>query len=128
MNKILWASVHVPTEEQLKELAKFGEVSLLQSINLDLFNRLINTPSIDYDISVLAYDFQRWCFSNDYTIIVQPSGSLPFIFELGRITGINDRGITFMFADSERISVDEPQPDGTIKKTSIFKHRGFISM
>lgn len=36
--------------------------------------------------------------------------------------------ITALYAFSERISTEEVQPDGTIKKVSSFKHAGFIEV
>jgi hypothetical protein len=31
-----------------------------------------------------------------------------------------------LFSHSERVSIDTPQPDGSVVKTSVFKHLGFI--
>jgi hypothetical protein len=31
-----------------------------------------------------------------------------------------------IFADSDRVSEDILQPDGSVKKVSIFKHKGWI--
>ena len=37
-------------------------------------------------------------------------------------------GITPLYAFSERISKEEVQPDGTVRKVNIFKHQGFIEV
>ena len=38
------------------------------------------------------------------------------------------RGIQPMYAFSKRESVDQPQADGSIRKTQIFRHAGFIEV
>lgn len=35
-------------------------------------------------------------------------------------------GVTPCYAFSKRVSVDETQPDGSVKKTAVFKHEDFI--
>ena len=35
-------------------------------------------------------------------------------------------GIQPLFAFSQRVSVEEIQPDGTVRKTAVFRHEGFI--
>lgn len=37
-----------------------------------------------------------------------------------------DRGIEPVYSFSDRVTTEEPQPDGTIKKVSSFQHMGFI--
>jgi len=37
------------------------------------------------------------------------------------------RGIEPMYAFSTRVSVEETQPDGSIRKVNVFRHAGFIS-
>lgn len=39
---------------------------------------------------------------------------------------IESRGIEALFAFSQRESVEEPQADGSIRKTAIFRHVGFV--
>ena len=40
---------------------------------------------------------------------------------------IESRGIESLFAFSQRESVEESQPDGSVRKTAIFRHVGFVS-
>lgn len=37
-------------------------------------------------------------------------------------------GVTPLYAFSERVSIEESLPDGTVKKTNIFKHVGFVEV
>jgi len=38
------------------------------------------------------------------------------------------QGITPMYSFTERVSVETVQPDGTVKKTAVFKHIGFVTL
>jgi hypothetical protein len=43
------------------------------------------------------------------------------------VSALNDmRGVRPVYAFSERVSVDFPQADGTVKKVAVFKHAGFV--
>ena len=39
-----------------------------------------------------------------------------------------DRGITPLYAFSVRESIEETQPDGSVKKINVFRHEGFVGM
>ena len=41
---------------------------------------------------------------------------------------LRNKGITPVYAFSERISKEETLPDGTVRKVNIFQHRGFIEV
>jgi hypothetical protein len=52
-------------------------------------------------------------------------GGAPFL--MGPLEhSLRARGITPVFAFSKRESVDEPLPDGGVRKTAVFKHAGFV--
>ena len=40
---------------------------------------------------------------------------------------IESRGIESLFAFSQRESVEESQPDGSVRKIAVFRHVGFVS-
>ena len=40
--------------------------------------------------------------------------------------GVQSAGFTPVFAFSRRESVDAPQPDGTVRKTAVFRHSGWV--
>jgi hypothetical protein len=50
-------------------------------------------------------------------------GSPLFLFMAGSFGAMNKGNILF---SHERVSIDTPQPDGSVVKTSVFKHLGFI--
>lgn len=39
---------------------------------------------------------------------------------------LRKQGITPVYAFSKRESVDQPQPDGTVRKVAVFRHVGFV--
>lgn len=44
------------------------------------------------------------------------------------IESLQKRGYHAVFAFSKRESIDQPQPDGSVKKISVFKHAGFVEV
>ena len=121
MTNYVWCSPHTPTAEQLEG---FDTVTYLKDIDPELFNTICNLdPDADlYGIAkALLYRF------NENTALLQPAGSPAFQFNLGKVyaRGYATELPVVMYAISKRISEDIPQPDGTIKKISIFKHLGW---
>jgi hypothetical protein len=54
-------------------------------------------------------------------------GGAPFLMvELHH--ALLQRGITPLYAFSKRESIEETLPDGSVKKTQIFKHAGFVTL
>ena len=127
--RYLWASPHAPTEEQLKDLHE-GTVFYLKDIDPELFNGLVHIK-LDDDLSHLAKQLVELCCSRLY-VLVQPGGSPAFQAHLGMALMRNhmlteDRHqVDCMYAFSNRISEDIPQPDSSVKKISIFKHEGWV--
>ena len=39
---------------------------------------------------------------------------------------LREQGLEPVFAFTERVSVDEPQTDGSVRKTAVFKHSGWV--
>jgi hypothetical protein len=37
-----------------------------------------------------------------------------------------ERGITALYSFSTRESVDQPQPDGSVRKVAVFRHTGWV--
>ena len=62
--------------------------------------------------------------------ILAGSGSPAFTASLGLCLGLNLSydDIVLIFAHSERVSEDQPQPDGSVKKVSTFKHIKFFKV
>ena len=54
-------------------------------------------------------------------------GGAPFFMEI-LANSLRARSITPVYAFSKRVSVDSIQQDGTVVKTSVFKHVGFVGL
>ena len=121
MNNFLWCSPHTPTEEQYSSLNNQHPLLLLKDINPELAERLLNTPRDRRDCQRLADEISATAEQFD-AMIVQLGGSPLFLVLAGPIIGSG----RMLFAESERISEDIPQADGSVKKISIFKHKGWI--
>ena len=121
MKNLLWCSPHTPTEEQLESLNSIGNLIYLKDIAPITMANLTNTPSDRNECRIIA-DVISDLALNRNAKIVQLGGSPMFLFVAASIIGTG----RVIFADSERVSEDIPQPDGSIKKISIFKHKGWI--
>jgi hypothetical protein len=119
--KNLWASPHSPTSEQISEACGFV---FLKDINPALQDRLENSPDNLDSLNELATELLVFCKENNYNLY-QPAGNPSFQFVLGS-TAMNYLDVNIFYAYSERVSQDITQPDGSIKKVSIFKHKKFI--
>lgn len=119
--KVLWAAAHEITEEQRAELEKNYEIVLLKEINLNLWN-LITNLKLDAQRRELANELVEETLRHG-VVLVQPGGDPAFQFQLGCVA---DAHIYVWYAFSERVSVDVPQPDGSVVKTSVFKHMGWV--
>jgi|SRR5690625_115880 len=128
----LWASPHIPTKEQLDSLQKeFSKVEFLKEINPGLFAEICDSPADRDELRKLA---EKLCEATAGKALIQPAGSPAFQFALGK--EIKDRRggwyetptprPSVVYAHSKRVSVDEIQEDGTIKKVSIFKHESWV--
>lgn len=121
MRNLLWCSPHTPTSEQLESLNDMGNLMFLGIIHPSLMTRLSNTPSNRKDCMILADNISELAEKHN-AIIVQLGGSPLFLVMAAGVIGTG----RMIFADSERVSEDILQPDGSVKKVSIFKHKGWI--
>jgi hypothetical protein len=120
MKTNLWCSIHQPTKEQIAEL---DEIVFLADVNPLLQDKLNNSPIDAKELRELAREFITFVIENNY-FPVQVGGSIAFQYTLGRISA--EIPFAVKYAHSERVSVDEPQADGSVKKISVFKHVKFI--
>lgn len=128
----VWASPHNPTKEQSDSLQKeFSKVEFLKDINPELFAEICDSPADGDELRKLA---EKLCEATAGKALIQPAGSPAFQFALGK--EIKDRRGGWyeiptprpfiVYAHSKRVSIDEVQEDGTVKKISFFKHEGWI--
>lgn len=119
--KKLWCSPHQPLTEQGEDFI------MLKHINPDLFQKIINTPEDIDEMRGLAYDLSTYAHEMGYNIY-QPAGNPAFQFILGQLLATHFENVSVFYAYSERVSMDEIQPDGTVKKVSVFKHKCWIKV
>jgi hypothetical protein len=87
-----------------------------------MMERISNCPNNRQEIKELISDFRDVLESFDACTIVQWE---PIVLIHGRIIqGAMNKGIYYSLI--ARVSIDTPQPDGSVVKTSVFKHLGFI--
>jgi len=127
MKKILNTMAHVLTDEQIIDLNNMftqNNISNLRDIDSELFKQLSN---INADSSLNDLVNQLLSITKEFDIIILPIGSPAFMFKFARRTkGIMDKN--FLFAHSDRISIEKQNEDGTVTKTNIFKHVKFLVM
>lgn len=133
MKKYLWASPHKPTQDIVASLD--GDIVFLKDVNPALYNRLIDSPTDTMDLLHLAQDLFRFANPIIYDAVLQPAGSPAFQFCLGALSCelANDQfngsfPVAVWYAHSDRVSVDVPQDDGTVVKTSVFKFKTWVKV
>ena len=136
MKKFLWCSAHTPTNEQMSELHAQGEVIFLKDVDSSLQEKINNCPSdrqllkeMAEAVSAISTSLSEPTSVVTYkhnVTIVQLGGSPLFLYIAGEVMSKCHIKQKILFAHSERVSIDVPQPDGTVLKQSVFKHLGFI--
>lgn len=128
MKTALWCSAHTPTSEQVAELTNNFKSALvfLKDMSPELQERLNNTPCDGVELNKLAIDLINFSCKNEVDYLVQPGGSPAFQYTLGNRCDYHATAPTVVYAHSERVSVDQHQEDGTVVKTSVFKHVKFF--
>ena len=120
MKRVLWAAAHEITQEQRDSLGDV-EIVHLREVYPELSSRLTNLQLND-SRHELARQLVQVSVQKGIDIIYQPAGDPAFQFALGQL---NER-VSVKYAYSKRVSVDTPQPDGSVLKTSVFKHEGWV--
>jgi hypothetical protein len=120
MHKILCCLNHELTAEQRAELtAMNAELYILADFAPKLAMALKNVSHDD----IVDLVESLVCKCADADVVLGPVGSPAFFAAFARAWDGR-----LMFAESDRVSVDEPQPDGSVKKTSVFKHKRFVTI
>ena len=125
MKTLLWCSAHTPTKEQLESLNKMGQLIFLKDVDSSMQEKISNCSADRKELIGLAKDLLELKLSTNCTI-VQLGGSPLFLYIAGATINSCLSTTAIIFAHSERVSIDSPQPDGTVIKTSVFKHIGWI--
>lgn len=123
---IINCTQHLATPEQLAAgVIDFPEPARTKLIKLLTFEEL---PTID----IIHERSRKICalvdeVFDDVVPKVVLLGGAPFL--MGTLERyIIFRGWTPLYAFSKRESVEEVQPDGSVKKASVFRHAGFVKI
>mgnify|MGYP000054464484 CR=1 FL=1 len=114
--KLLNVSNHKFTPEQVEDLKKNWEILEIVELPTDLKNSWGNLNPENY---------KSVC---DSIIELAEKEDHPYLHLAGFAPAINYIAQNYpicIYAYSERISEDIPQPDGSVKKVSTFNHKGF---
>ncbi len=120
--KILNLTQHSPSVEQT-------EAGVVDSVRSPEIKALLNFTSLPTGEEIkaraaalagIAEQFLEMAGGNSAMI-----GGAPYLMAPLE-NALMDRGIVPLYAYSERVSVEETLPDGSVKKTQVFKHLGFV--
>lgn len=130
-HKLLVCLQHTMSSEQMAELSTItnsAEVVYLEKEHPDLYKALANSPDEDGEMLNLMYEFVQMAKDKKYSNILFPLGSPAMMGRIMFSFGAElepDEDRTFIYAHSDRMSEDQVQPDGSVKKISVFKHKRF---
>jgi phosphoribosylamine-glycine ligase len=109
---------HAPTAEQI-EAGVVQPKSHAELIPLLTFHHKPDRAEVGRRATAIAY-FAQGLMADAVMI-----GGAPYL--MGPLTdALKDLGIEVCFSYSERVSVESSLPDGSVTKTSVFKHVGFV--
>lgn len=120
MNPVLNLTQHKATPDQIA-VGVFDAPDDLREIIADLLT--FDQPPTHAQMRVRARELARIVsmFQVDKVMVGgAPFFMGPLVAELRYIHRAS------LFAFSRRESVDQPQPDGTVRKVAVFKHAGFV--
>lgn len=127
----VWASPHKPTVWQYISLQGiYKDIEFLKDTHPKLFTEICDSPS---DVPSLKKLATKLCDALKSKAIIQPAGSPAFQHILGaemvaQYSHKDNPPVLIAYSHSKRVSVDEIQEDGTIKKISIFEHEDWIEI
>jgi len=135
MATLINMTAHQLTDEQKESAIEFYGIKSFKEfkdLNLELFNKIANSPDTNHEIESLAHETIEWIrqiqFANLETCYFHlPIGSPAFMFIFGSVWGVSSK-INILFSHSERVSTEVHSPDGTVKKENIFKFIKFIEI
>lgn len=125
MLKILNLTQHVATAEQVADGVFEPSQEMKNEIRklLTFDSHVISTPSIiSRNAKNLANLVAKEYNPRDTAVMI---GGAPF-FMAPLANELMAVGYTVLYSFTDRVSVDVTNPDGTVTKTSTFKHLGFV--
>ena len=120
MNKIINLTQHNATPAQTAAgVVEPSPSAKTRLRNMLTFESLPSTSTLETTAALLA----AWVYEEGHTHAL--IGGAPFFMSTLEFH-LKEFGITPLHAFSVRESVEETRPDGSLHKTSIFKHVGFV--
>jgi len=120
--KIINLTQHPATEDQLSAGVVDLDGAELEALKAALtFTRLPSKAEIRERAALVAEIAAQKGFC---AVMI---GGAPFLM-LPLESQLRLREIKVFYAFSERVSAEEVQPDGSVKKINIFKHSGFVEL
>jgi hypothetical protein len=126
---------HTLTPEQMEAAKAMGAKEIIHISNPPRFNdNGVNSHQIADDIAEKIAEL----IGDDETAIVHFPISSPYVMALfwrkygSSPTEPNWKVVTekakFVFSHTDRVTVEEPQPDGSVVKKSVFKFKKFVAV
>lgn len=126
---ILNLTQHPATPEQLAAgVVDFTGETLVALKALLTFERLPSCMEVQQMAQAIARLAADYLQNNNHTGFMRSRamiGGAPFLMEPLEYA-LAAENIHAVFAFSQRVSVEEIQPDGSVRKTAVFRHEGFI--
>jgi len=125
---ILNLTQHPATPEQLAEgvidPAPAAKAAIVAGLT---FNSLPESADILARAEALAYEAEKYCRPSGQAAHGQAMvGGAPYLMAALE-AALLARGITPVYAFSQRESAEEVQADGSVRKVAIFRHAGFVA-
>jgi hypothetical protein len=107
------------TKEKIKKLLTFEEIPSKEEIEVRA-NKLA-------EIAVSEASMYAGDTDNEIWITRVLIGGAPFF--MGALEkAVREMGFQPVYAFSKRESIDQPQPDGSVRKIAVFRHLGFVEV
>lgn len=106
-------------KQELVRLLTFEEIPT----SSEVWNRAVRIVTL-FELVAVSMGYT---YGNEQTSLHPMIGGVPFLMSLLE-DAFEDAGLTPYYAFSKRVSEDQVQPDGSIKKVSTFKHVGLYKV
>jgi hypothetical protein len=130
---ILNLTQHVATDEQTAQLVVEPRMTKEKIKKLLTFEEIPSKEEIEARakelarIAVSEASMYAGDTDNEVWITRVMLGGAPYL--MGALEkAVRECGFTPVYAFSKRESVDQPQPDGSVRKIAVFKHVGFVEV
>ena len=122
MATILNLTQHAPTPEQVE-----AGVFDLPPEHKEVLKDLLNFNEVPEYEEVLVRAIAITALARGAGVTQVMIGGAPYL--MGALEGtLKDNGIKPLYSFTQRVSVEKVQDDGTVVKTAIFKHIGFVEV